>query len=103
MLKWHLRINVMYAPHPDYTGIPGFDAEPWYEFAELDELLAFIRDIGQLADGLDEYADCVKAEGEIMERVVGTSALKGRDAIDRAVRQAIRRELPPASSAGTGG
>ena len=95
-MGWRLNIQAVYEPRPDYMGFPGRDVLPCWEFDELGELVAFLRDIGRLSDGLDEYADRVKREGEIMARVAGSPALKGSAAIDKAVRTAIRRELPPA-------
>lgn len=93
---WRLNLQVVYECRTGYMGFPGDAVVPSYEFAELDDLVAFLRDLGPFAGGIDEYADRVNQEGEIVARVAGSSGLKGHDAIEKAVVNAIRRELPPA-------
>ena len=49
-----------------YRGFPALSDEPWYDFESLDELVGFLKEIGQHndLDGMDEYADQVKRGGD---------------------------------------
>jgi len=81
------------------VAIPAADLQPYIQFDDRDDLVAFLKAIGQVADDEDgvfeEYADRLEQEGEVMEPVAARSQGKGSTRLQKALARAVRRELPP--------
>lgn len=91
-MGWELSIHVTYQPEDgSVMAFPGSADEPYYAFADddLDEVVELIKEIGRRTnlDGLDEYADVVKSEGEAVRKAL--SRRWNRDSL--AIRKALNR------------
>jgi hypothetical protein len=89
-MSWELSFQVKYQPEGHgLMWFPAMSDEPYYSFDSLNELVESLKEMGRSAGlgGLDEYAEQVEREGEVIQR---TLARRPRDA-EAAVRKALER------------